>query len=93
MEILNTGNFNTKLMDNQQKYQHHLYPKLINMNTFLLKKYQLLIKNRFKEESKFSYSPLEKTREKQIKTIKQQGKKQIVAIMSQKDTARLNLSQ
>ena len=40
------------------------------MNIFLMKKYYLLIKNRFKEESKFSYSPLKKRREKQIKTTK-----------------------
>lgn len=61
------------------------------MNIFLMKKYYLLIKNRFKEESKFNYSPLKKRREKQIKTTKQQGEKQIVVIMSQNDTARLNL--
>ena len=40
------------------------------MNIFLMKKYYLLIKNRFKEESNFSYSPLKKRREKQIKTTK-----------------------
>ena len=70
MKSLDMGNCNTKLIENKQKCQHYHHPKLANMNIFLMKKYYLLIKNRFKEESKFSYSPLKKRREKQIKTTK-----------------------
>ena len=70
MKRLDMGNRNTKLLENQQKCQHYHHPKLRNMNVFLMKKYYLLIKNRFKEESKFSHSPLEKTPEKEIKTVK-----------------------
>ena len=38
------------------------------------------------EQAKFTYSPLTKTFEKQIKTIKDQGEKQIDALENLKDT-------
>ena len=44
-----------------------------------MKKYYLLIKNII-EQAKFTYSPLRKAFEKQIKTIEDQGEKQINAL-------------
>ena len=44
------------------------------MNILLVKKLPSNQKQRI-EQAKFTYSPLEKTFEKQIKTIKDQGKK------------------
>ena len=38
------------------------------------------------QQAKFNYSPLGKALEKQIKTIKDQGKKQVVALESLKDS-------
>ena len=38
------------------------------------------------QQAKFNYSPLEKALEKQVKTIKDQGKKQVVALESLKDS-------
>ena len=47
------------------------------MNILLMKKYYHLIK-----KAKFTYSPLSKAFEKQIKTIKDKGEKQIRAIQN-----------
>ena len=41
-------NCNMILTVKQQKYQHYLLEKLINMNILQLKKYSLLIKNEYK---------------------------------------------
>ena len=40
--------------------------------------------SRKKEQPKFTYSPLEKTLEKQTKVTESQGRKQIQAIMNQR---------
>ena len=42
------------------------------------------------EQAKFTYSPLEKAFEKQTKTIKDQGEKQIEAIQNNKKLANIN---
>ena len=55
--------------------QCHLV-KLINISILQAKKYYLLIK----VEYKFSYSPLGKALENQLKTIGTQGKKQVEAL-------------
>ena len=49
------------------------------MNILLVKKYYHLIK-KIIEQAQFTYSPLGKTFEKQIKTIEDQGKKQVEAL-------------
>ena len=72
------------LKEKQQKYHHYLQVKLINMNILQMKKQYHLIQARSKynqlEQAKFTYSLLGKAFEKQIKTIKQQGKKQVLKL-------------
>ena len=53
-----------------QNYQIYHQVKLIDMNIVQVRKYDLLIKVQWKEQANFAYSPLRKTFEKQIKTIK-----------------------
>ena len=50
------------------------------MNILLVKKCYHLIKKQQIEQAKFAYSPLGKAFENQIKTIKDQGEKQIKTI-------------
>ena len=71
---LEMKNYNTILVEKQPKYQRYLQRKFISMNILLIKKYYNLIKKKI-EQAQFTYSPLGKTFEKQIKTIKDQGKK------------------
>ena len=54
-------NYNTKLTEKLQNYQHYHQVKLINMTMLLAKKYYLPI------ESKFTYSTLEKGLQNQTK--------------------------
>ena len=61
-------NYNVILTETQQKYQHYHPEKLIKMNTL---------------QAKLAYSPLQKTFEKQTKTIEEKGKKQIDPITDQ----------
>ena len=76
--------YNMTLKEKQQKYHHYLQVKLINMNILQMKKQYHLIQARSKynqlEQAKFTYSLLGKAFEKQIKTIKQQGKKQVLKL-------------
>ena len=60
------------LIKRLRKYQLYHQGKLISMNILLVK--QII------EQAKFTYSPLGKAFEKQIKTIEDQGKKQIDAL-------------
>ena len=71
---LEMKNYNTILVEKQPKYQRYLQRKFISMNILLIKKYYNLIKKKI-EQAQFTYSRLGKTFEKQIKTIKDQGKK------------------
>ena len=64
---LEMKNCNTILTEKQQKYQHYLLKKLINVNILQVKKYCLLIKDKLIEQAKFAYSPLGKPFEKQNK--------------------------
>ena len=59
---LETKNFNTILIEMQQKYQHYHPEKLININILQVKKQFC---RQIKEEAKSAYSSLEKTFEKQ----------------------------
>ena len=65
------------ITDKQQNYCHYHQEKLININILLTKKYFILIKFRI---IIITYFPLGKRFEKQIKTMKIQGKKHIAAI-------------
>ena len=75
---LEMKNYNIILIEKQLKYQLYHQAKLISMNILLVKKYHHLINNKKIEQAKFTYSPLGKTFEKQIKTIEDQGEKQQV---------------
>ena len=72
-------NCNTILTEKQQKYQDYLQVKLININ---LSGKEILPsgQSRIIEQAKSTYSPLGKTFEKQIKTIEDQGIKQVEAL-------------
>ena len=72
------------LTEKQPKYQLYHQAKLINMNILLVKKYQRLINKKIVEPAKFTYSPLGKSFEKQIKTIEDQGQKQFEALKNLK---------
>ena len=66
------------LTEKQQKYQLYHLEKLITGEEILSSYQRQIIK-----PVKFTYSPLGKAFEKQTKTIKQQGRKQIDAITNQ----------
>ena len=67
------------LIEKQPKYRPSHQVKFVNMNILLVK---ILPSNQKQiiEQTKFTYSPLGKAFEKQIKTIKDQGKKQVDAL-------------
>ena len=78
---LNMKNFNTTLIERQQKYQlYHLikYEYLTGEEILPSNKQQII------EQDKFEYSPLRKAFEKQTKTIEDRGEKQIKAIQDNK---------
>ena len=77
---LEKKNYNTILIEKKTKYQLYDLTKLISMNILLVKKYYSLIKKNILEQAKFTYSPLGKAFERQIKTIEDQGKKQVEAL-------------
>ena len=60
------------------------------MNTLLVKKYFPSNQRQIIEQAKFTYSPLGKAFEKPIKTIKDQGKKQVKAIQDNKHLVNIN---
>ena len=68
-------NCNTILIERFQKYRLYHQAKLISTNT--PSNQQQII-----EQAKFTYSPLGKAFEKQIKTIEDQGEKQVDALKS-----------
>ena len=61
---------NMILTETLQKHQHYHQVKLVNMNILQVKKYYL--QRREVEKTKFTYSPLGKTLEKQKKAIEDQ---------------------
>ena len=71
------------LIEKLRKYQPRQV-KLINMNTLLVKKNYHRNQQQIIQQAKFNYSPLRKALEKQIKTIEDQGKKQVKAIQYNK---------
>ena len=77
---LRMKNYSMILTEKQQKYQFYCQVKLINLNILQLQESLPPDQNRIIEQTKFTYSPLSKAFEKQIKMIKEQGEKQIKAI-------------
>ena len=73
-------NYNTILTEKQQKYQYYRQVKLININILQVKYYYTSLlsgQSRITKQTKFTYSPLGKGFEKQIKSIEEQGKIQV----------------
>ena len=66
---LEMKNYSMILMEKQPKYQLYHQVKCINMNILLVKIYYRQINNKVIEQAKFTYSPLAKPFEKQVKTI------------------------
>ena len=76
---LEMKNYNTILIEKHLKYQ--LYHQVIFKKYEYLTGEDILLSNQQQiiEQTKLTYSPLEKAFEKQIKTIENQGKKQVDA--------------
>ena len=66
------------LTEKQQKYQHYLQVKLIDNEYLAAKEILPSDQSRIIEQAKCTYSPLSNAFEKQIKAIKEQGKKKEV---------------
>ena len=79
MSRLETKNYNILLTEKLPIYQPYHKAKLISMNILLVTKYCHL-QQQIIEQAKFTYSPLRKGFEKQIKTIQDQGQKQVEAL-------------
>ena len=84
-------NYNTMLIEEQLKHQLYHQVKFINMNILLVKICYHLTNNKLPsnqqqiiEQARFTYSPLGKSFEKQIKTIEDKGKNQIHSLESLK---------
>ena len=78
---LEMKNYNTILISKLLKYQPYHQAKLISMNIYLTGE-EILPSNQKQiiEKSKFTYSPLVKAFEKQIKKAEDQGRKQVETI-------------
>ena len=78
---LKMKNYDMILIVKQLKYQLYHQVKFINMNILLVTE-DILQSNQQQiiEQAKFTYSPLGKALDKQIKLIENQGKKQIDAL-------------
>ena len=77
-------NCDTILIQKLQKSQSHDQAKLITMNILPVKTFYLVMTKKIIEQAKFIYSLLGKAFEKQIKTVEDQGEKQIKAIQNQR---------
>ena len=91
---LGMESYSTMLIEKQLKYQLYHLVKFISMNISLVKIYyhpingeDILSSNQQQmiEQTKFTYSPLGKAFEKQIKTIEDKVQKQIDALKDLKD--------
>ena len=80
MTRLKIKKYNMISIEKQLKYQPYHQVKYVNTIILLVKIYYHLINNKQIEQAKFNYSPLGKAFEKQIKTIEDQGKKQVDAL-------------
>ena len=77
---LEVRNYDMTLIEKQPKYQLHYQVKFINMNLLLVGRDILPNQQQIIERARFTYSPSGKAFEKQIKTIEDQGQKQIDAL-------------
>ena len=75
---LEMKNYNTILISKLLKYQPYHQAKLISMNIYLTGE-EILPSNQKQiiEQAKFTYSPLGKAFEKQIKTLEDEGKNKL----------------
>ena len=73
-------NYSTTLIEKQLKYQLYHLVKFISMSISLVKIYYHPNQQQIIEHTKFTYYPLRKTVENQIKTIEDQGQKQVDAL-------------
>ena len=85
MVRLEMKNYNMILIENLPKYQLYHQAKLITSKDILPSNQQQII-----GQAKYTYSPLGKTFEKRIKTIEDQGEKQIKTLeyLNQKNKQR-----
>ena len=77
---LEMKNYDMILTEKLPKYKFYHWVKLIILNILLVKKYLSSNQQQIIEQAKFTYSPLGKAFEKQIKTNEDQGEKQIKAL-------------
>ena len=87
---LEMKNYNTILIEKQPKYQLYHQTKFVNMSILLVKIYYHSNKQQIIEQAKFTYSPLAKAFVKQIKTIEDQGEKQVKALNTLKSGSNNN---
>ena len=71
------------LIERQQKYQPNHQVKLINVDILQVKNMDLQL-SKVIEQAKLTYSPLEKLLENHLKTIEDQGRKQVEALKALK---------
>ena len=84
--------YNMILAEKQEEYQHYRQVvKLKNMNILQVKNFYLPID--IVEQANFTYFPLEKTLEKQIKTIEDAVKRQAKTIEDRAEMQILNTNQ
>ena len=82
---------NDQIRDEKIQYRPYHQVKFVNMNILLVK----INQQQIIEQAKLTYSPLGKAFEKQIKTIEDQGEKQIDALKDLKpkeQTKRLRIN-
>ena len=82
--------YNTILIKKQPKYPLHHQVKFINMNNLTGEDVLPSNQQQIIEQAKFTYSPLGKAFEKQIKTIEDQGQKQVDALKDLKPKEQTN---
>ena len=73
-------NYHTILREKQQKCQHYRQVKIDKYEYLTGEEILPSDQSRITEQEKFTYSPLVKAFEKQVKAIEEQGKKQIEAL-------------
>ena len=92
MTGLEIRNYSMILIEKQPKSQLYHQVKFVNMN--ILQGEDILPSNQQKiiEQAKFTYFPLGKAFEKQIKTIEDQGQKQVDPLNTSKSNNQLTIS-
>ena len=81
------------LIKKQEKYQHYHQAKLVSMNILQLKEILLFVPSQMIEQSKSTNFLLGNVFDKQIKTIADQGKKQVevLQILKHAEQKRINI--